>query len=182
MTYIDEDTSTPCTPTEDQKKSGIRVKYCGDELTTVDTVTTVTSEDATGFYDMADDPRLEQAFSLIRAVIADSDKRAHEEILARISGNAPTYSSSTKHDTEKRAPRGSAGALVDRVLSEAGDKGTTVVGILKMADTEFEKMVSPSAVRNWLRENELKNPPRYRQHAGVWYLAGRGPALKVVQK
>jgi hypothetical protein len=182
MTYIDEDTVPPCAPNENQKNSVVRVKLVVDELTTVDTVTTVTSEDATGFADMADDPRLEQAFSLIRAVIADSDRRAQDEILARISGKLPASNPSLKHETEKRAPRGSAGALVDRVLSDAGDKGTTVLGILKMADTEFEKMVSPSAVRNWLRENELKNPPRYRQYAGVWYLAGRGPALKIVQK
>lgn len=131
---------------------------------------------------MADDPRLQQAFDLIRAVVADADQRAAGKLIERISGNAPTGQGRLFSDAspDKRAPRGSAGHLIDRALEEAGDKGLTVLGIQAKAETEFEKMVSTSAIRNWLKENERKRPPRYRQVGGVWFLAGRGPAMKVV--
>jgi hypothetical protein len=42
-------------------------------------------DDTLGFTDMADDTRLEQAFALIRAVIADADKKAVSDLVARIS-------------------------------------------------------------------------------------------------
>jgi hypothetical protein len=70
--------------------------------------------------------------------------------------------------------------LIDRTLAEAGDGGLTVAGILAKADTEYERMVSASAVRNWLKENERKKPPRYRQVGGVWFLADRAPTMKGV--
>jgi hypothetical protein len=41
-------------------------------------------DDTLGFTDMAGD-RLEQAFALIRAVIADADKKAASDLVARIS-------------------------------------------------------------------------------------------------
>ena len=43
--------------------------------------------------------------------------------------------------------------LIDRALAEAGDNGLTVLGIEAKAQTSFEKMVSTSAIRNWLKEN-----------------------------
>jgi len=132
--------------------------------------------------DMAEDPRLEQAFELIRAVVADADRRAADEIVARISGNRTVshYQGATVHPSypDKRAPHGSSQMLIDRALAEAGDNGLTVAGIMSKAETEFEKMVSASAVRNWLKENERKRPPRYRQVGGVWYLPDRGPKVK----
>jgi hypothetical protein len=132
---------------------------------------------------MADDPRLEEAFKLIRAVIADADRRAADELVARISGPRPVAHSAEPASApgpDKRAPRGSAAILIDRALAEAGDNGLTVIGILAKAETDFERMVSASAIRNWLKESERKKPPRYRQVGGVWFLAGRGPTIKAV--
>lgn len=144
---------------------------------------TVDNED-NGLEAMTDDPRLEQAFELIRAVIADADKRAEDKLVSRITGSAPSRPAQPQlfEDTspDKRAPRGSAAMLIDRALDEAGDKGLTPIGIQAKAETAFEKMVSTSAIRNWLKEGERKRPPRYRQVGGVWFLAGRGPAMKVV--
>ena len=81
-----------------------------------------------------DDPRLEQAFNLIRAVIADADKRAADDLVARISGNRNAVSYTTAHSPtqhpDKRAPHGSSQMLIDRALAEAGENGLTVVGIL----------------------------------------------------
>lgn len=141
--------------------------------------------DATGVDAMTEDPRLEQIFALIRAVVADADKRAEERLVARITGTPGTSRSSQPQlfedsSPDKRAPRGSAAIIIDRALTEAGDKGLTVLGIQAKAETDYEKMVTTSAIRNWLKENERKRPQRYRQIGGVWFLAGRGPAMKVV--
>jgi hypothetical protein len=151
----------------------------GKSATNVDT-------DAFGELGMAEDPRLETAFQLIRDVIADADKRAASKMVERITsaaGISPREQPQlfqTPHSPDKRAPHGSAGVLIDRALAEAGDNGLTVAGIQAKAETEFEKMVSTSAIRNWLRECERKHPPRYRQVGGVWFLASHGPTMKVV--
>ena len=144
--------------------------------------------DAFGDFGMAeDDPRLETAFQLIRDVIADADKRAASKTVERITSAAvinsprqPQLFPTRQSSPDKRAPHGSAGVLIDRALAEAGDNGLTVLGIQAKAETEFEKMVSTSAIRNWLRECERKQPPKYRQVGGVWFLASHGPTMKVV--
>jgi hypothetical protein len=118
-------------------------------------------------------------------VIADADKRAADDLVARISGNRnavshPVPLSHSPQGPDKRAPHGSSQMLIDRALSEAGSAGLTVAGIMSKAETEFERMVSASAVRNWLKECERKRPPRYRQMGGVWFLADRAPIVKAV--
>jgi hypothetical protein len=154
-------------------------------LTSGESATNVDS-DAFGELGMAEDPRLETAFQLIRDVIADADKRAANKMVERITSAAGISPPSqpqlfpTAPPPDKRAPHGSAGVLIDRALAEAGDKGLTVAGIQAKAETEFERMVSTSAIRNWLRECERKHPPKYRQIGGVWFLAGHGPTMKVV--
>jgi hypothetical protein len=154
-------------------------------LTTVFSTPNTVRDDTLGFADMTDDPRLEQAFALIRAVIADADKRAASDLVARISGSTlPSQrgllASNTDEYQDKRAPRGSAAILIDRALAEAGEKGLTVLGIQSKAETDFERMVTTSAIRNWLKENERKKPPRYRQVGGVWFLAANAPTMKLV--
>lgn len=134
---------------------------------------------------MTEDPRLEQAFALIREAFADSDKRAEARLVERITGTpSPATSSQPKlfedSSPDKRAPRGSAALLIDRALSEAGNNGLTVIGIQSKAETGFEKMITTSAIRNWLKENERKRPQKYRQVGGVWFLASHAPTMKVV--
>jgi hypothetical protein len=155
-------------------------------LTYGDSATNVDSS-AIGVWEMAeDDPRLETAFELIRAVVADADKRAASKMVERIRSAAGINQNDQPElfqrpqSPDKRAPHGSAGVLIDRALAEAGDNGLTVAGIQAKAETDFEKMVSTSAIRNWLRECERKHPPRYRQVGGVWFLASHGPTMKVV--
>jgi hypothetical protein len=138
---------------------------------------------------MADDPRLQQAFDLIRAVIADADKRAAARMMQRLTTEVgdlgqeagPLFKpATTSVRPDKRAPHGSSERLIDRALTEAGPQGLTVLGIEAKAQTDYEKMVSASAIRNWLRENERRNPPKYRQIGGVWYLAQFVPTIKAV--
>lgn len=134
--------------------------------------------------DHVEDPRLEQAFALIREVIAEADKRASADLLARLTGatsfHNPLGGIVSTAPPDKRAPRGSAATLIDRALAEAGTNGLTAIGIHAKASSEFEKMVSLSAIRNWLKENERKRPPRYRQVGGVWFLADHAPTVKAV--
>jgi len=180
MTIIPDDENTLdvcCDGTNEN--SALKVQNAESELTER-SIVTIPNDDTEAAV-MSEDPRLEQAFSLIRAVIADADKRATSDLVARISGNKPAAPTLFPDDQpDKRAPKGSAAALIDRALAEAGDTGLTVIGIQAKAETPFEKMVSTSALRNWLKEWERKRPQRYRQAGGVWFLAGRGPGLKVV--
>jgi hypothetical protein len=144
-------------------------------------------------FEMAEDPRLQQAFDLIRAVVADADKRATARVMQRLTNEVgdlsqetgPLFKSATITDAkadkpDKRAPHGSADALINRALREAGSAGLTVLGIGAKAESEYEKMVSTSAIRNWLRDCERKNPPKYRQIGGVWYLPQFVPTMKIV--
>ncbi len=106
-------------------------------------------------------------------------------LLARISNSVPSAKNSliegdAEEGPDKRAPRGSAAALIDRALTEAGSAGLTVIGIQAKAENAFERMVSTSAIRNWLKDHERKSPPRYRQFGGVWFLAAHAPTMKVV--
>lgn len=124
---------------------------------------------------MLTDPRLEQAFSLIRTVIADADKRAVDNLVAALQERRPsTYS--PPPGIERRAPRGSAAALIDRVLTEVGEHGAGVPDIQNAANTEFEKRVSVSAIRAWLKQGESTKPPKYRRAGGIWFLVPRVPA------
>ena len=132
---------------------------------------------------MADDPRLEKAFALIREVIADAHSRGQNDGIANLiraaGGSIKGRNSLTISEVQpQRAPRGSAGALIRRVLSEVGDQGATTFNIKDAAVTEFERMVTMSAIRNELKIGERDR--RYRQTGGVWYLAGRGPTVKAV--
>lgn len=142
----------------------------------------IESADDHGVDDMAEDPRIEQVVTLIRAMLADADERAAGRIIERLGG--PKTSGQTRlfddPSPDKRAPRGSAAVLIDRALSEAGDNGLTVLGIQAKAETDFEKMITTSAIRNWLKENERKRPQKYRQVGGVWFLARHAPTMKVV--
>lgn len=80
----------------------------------------------------------------------------------------------------QRAPRGSARVLIDRALEHAGTVGATTYGIMGAAETDFEKMVSTSAIRNELKNGERER--RYRQVGGVWFLANRSPTVKAVSQ
>ena len=86
----------------------------------------------------------------------------------------------TVESSRQRAPSGSAPTLIARVLSEVGDQGATAINIKDRATTEFERMVSISAIRNELKIGERAYPQRYRQVGGVWYLPDRAPRIKAV--
>jgi len=142
--------------------------------------------DATSETEMADDPRLEQAFALIREVIADERARTISDMLKGANAPsatglfAPKSKSSGMSEKARRAPAGSARVLCERTLAEVREGGLTVMKIHEMAANEYEQMLSISAVRNELTVGEKSHPPRYRHVGGVWYLAKYAPIMKVV--
>ena len=130
---------------------------------------------------MSEDPRLEQAFALIRAVVAEQGDRAVDAFINGLRSQGAIKSGETverrvtRHpDAEKsqRAPAGSARVLCKRALGQAGDAGLTIKKIQDQATGEYEKMLSTSAIRNELGVGSTNlTPPLYKQVGGVWYLA-----------
>lgn len=133
---------------------------------------------------MSDDPRLEEAFALIRAAFADAGENAVKTFISSLQSHPTTKAGLaaarvTRHpEAEKspRAPAGSARVLCKRALGNAGDAGLTIKKIQEQATGEYEKMLSTSAIRNELGVGTDMNPPLYKQVGGVWYLAAHAPA------
>ena len=130
---------------------------------------------------MADDPRLEKAFALIREVIADERQKTIDDIMRGVQSGATSVRTSYNfREKARRAPPGSARLLCERALSDAGEHGLTAHRIHEMAANEYERMLTISAVRNELGVGEKANPQRYRNVGGVWYLPKHAPTMKVV--
>jgi hypothetical protein len=143
----------------------------------------VECESSVGVPVMADDPRLEKAFALIREVIADERKKTIADMLKGAHSSSAEFSFSESMETSgkpQRAPSGSARLLCERTLGAAAQNGLTTTKIHELAETQYEKMVSISAIRNELGTGEKAKPPRYRQVGGVWYLTPYAPSLMKV--
>lgn len=148
-----------------------------------DTEGSIVGDESNGAIAVADDPRLLQALALIREVIADERRKTIDDMLkgANAPSATPAKTSQTGiASTAQRAPSGSSRTLCTRTLTDARERGLTTMRIKELANTEYEKMVSMSAIRNELATGEREDPPRYRQIGGVWYLPLYAPVLKVV--
>ena len=131
---------------------------------------------------MSEDPRLEEAFALIREALADTAENAVKAFITNLQSAPATQASTskvTRHpdaDVSRRAPAGSARVLCKRALSEVGNSGLTIAKILGMAMGQYEKMLTASALRNELNVGSTNlDPPLYERAGGVWYLAGNAP-------
>jgi len=141
---------------------------------------------------MADDPRLEKIFSLIRELVADQRQRliddmTADELLAALQAKLPGSAGRqrvTRHpeaEKRERAPAGSARVLCKRALSQAGHAGLTIKKIHDHATGEYETKLSTSAIRNELGVGADLQPPIYKQIGGVWYLTEYAPTtMKIV--
>lgn len=142
--------------------------------------------DTSGADSMPDDPRLEKAFDLIRQVIAAERQRTIDDILRGVKGGpsprepAPRFGM-PERSKGQRAPAGSARLLCERTLTDAAERGLTTNKIHDLAETEYEQMLSISAIRNELSVGEKAKPPLYKNVGGVWYLAKYAPpSMRVV--
>lgn len=157
------------------------VQRSGTELTEATEAPIVQTSDIEALK-MADDPRLLRAFELIREVIADERAKTIADMLkgANASSSAEMFTPRKPAYKQERAPAGSARLLCQRTLKTAAHRGLTTSKIHDSAETEYERMVSVSAIRNELGTGEKTKPPRYRQVGGVWYLAEFAPLMKVI--
>lgn len=149
------------------------------------TGTTDSSDNGCGETGESDVPYDKQLATLAE-MLASEYKRGCEDTVARlmkaagtpVPGRDATLPLTAPPGNMQRAPRGAARALIDRVLEKTSTGGSTTYGIQSGAETDFEKMVTMSAIRNELKNGERER--RYRQVGGVWYLASRSPTMKAV--
>jgi hypothetical protein len=99
--------------------------------------------------------------SLVRAAKSEPSRKDHES--DAVTAPAPEV----KKTPRKRAPKGSVGQLVDRVL--ASGKGVTAVEIKAHAADEHESMIAGPSIRSHLRLG--REAGRYFEKGGRWYLA-----------
>lgn len=102
-----------------------------------------------------------------RAAFEAQYRRGCEDTVRRLMAVAqdiPISAEASVHG-KKRAPRGTAKILVERVLSTGAH---TVKEICKAAASEAEKLLSASAVRLELERG--KRDKRYRNQGGKWLL------------
>lgn len=129
-----------------------------------------------------EDPRLEQAFNMIRAAFAEAYERGRLDEAERIKGalfGAPGQTEpvvtqragaqTTKDGGRQRAPKGSVRALVRRALLSSGADGATPQEIHDMRSGDAEGMIAIASIRGELRRGREENI--YSEAAGKWRLA-----------
>jgi hypothetical protein len=122
--------------------------------------------------------QLDQALQHLRDLFAAEYRRGEKDAIARIMAAAQTAPVANGHDTsgrepppeqKDRAPRGTAKALIDRVLKERGQRGATPSEIKDLAVTDTEKLASFAGIRFALKQG--RDDQRYRNRRGKWFSA-----------
>jgi hypothetical protein len=120
---------------------------------------------------------LDQVLQQLRNLFATEYHRGEKDAIARIMAAAQTVPSANGHDTSERepppeqkdrAPRGTAKALIDRVLKERGQRGATPSEIKDLAATDTEKLASFAGIRFALTQG--RDTQRYKNRRGKWFL------------
>jgi hypothetical protein len=121
---------------------------------------------------------LDQVLQQLRILFAAEYHRGEKDAIARIMAAAQTVPAPNGHDTSEResppeeqkdrAPRGTAKALIDRVLKDRGQRGATPSEIKDLATTDTEKLASFAGIRFALTQGRDKQ--RYKNRRGKWFL------------
>lgn len=125
-------------------------------------------------------PDLEQVMESLRALFAAEYHRGAQDAIARIMRAAQGEPSmiadaadlkppENRRERKTPVPKGTAKALIDRVLSENGSRGATPSEIKAAAMTSLEKSVSVGGLKFALAGG--KEDQRYRNRHGKWFLA-----------
>jgi hypothetical protein len=121
---------------------------------------------------------LDQILQQLRNLIAAEYRRGEKDAIARIMAAAQNAPAANGHDTSERepppeqkdrAPKGTAKALIDRVLRERGSRGATPSEIKDLAATDTERLASFAGIRFALTQG--RDDQRYKNRRGRWYLA-----------
>jgi hypothetical protein len=122
---------------------------------------------------------LDQVLQHLSDLFAAEYHRGEQDAIARIMTAAQSPPAANGSDTPKRestpeqkdrAPRGTAKALIDRVLRERGSRGATPSEIHSAAETDGEKLASFSGIRFALSVG--RSEQRYRSRKGKWFWTG----------
>lgn len=121
-------------------------------------------------------PDLEQLLQSLRAAFAAEYHRGEQDAIARImkaAQGAPASPNGGIHERAKQkrkepAPKGTAKALIDRVLKERGQRGATPSEIKDSAATDTEKLASFAGIRFALTQG--RDDMRYKNMGGKWFL------------
>jgi hypothetical protein len=123
---------------------------------------------------------LDQVLQQLRNLLAAEYHRGEKDAIARIMAAAQTAPAANGHDTleresppeqKNRAPKGTAKALIDRVLRERGSRGAMPSEIQSEAKTDVEKLASFSGIRFALTVG--RNKQYYRNEKGKWFWTGK---------
>jgi len=119
-----------------------------------------------------DDPRLSQAFDLIREVVADAYKRGVETgAVSSFTGEASGGVGRGGGDlvSKRRSPdQGKVRRLIDRTLKKYAPQGINVAGIYGCRAGRLEESISLPRVRAELQKGLIEG--RYRLDKGCWFL------------
>jgi hypothetical protein len=121
-------------------------------------------------------PDLEQVLQSLRALFAAEYHRGEQDAIARImkaAQGAPASPNGAAHERPEHkrkepAPKGTAKALIDRVLKERGQRGATPSEIKDLATTDTEKLASFAGIRFALTQG--RDDLRYKNRRGKWFL------------
>lgn len=118
------------------------------------------------------DKILEELFQRIRdrvdEIVRDARQDVTDRILSAAMGGPEIPDADARTREKRRAPKGTAMTLCDRVLTSRAPAGLPVNGIVNAAETDDEKQVEASSVRSHLRRYEKQG--RYEERGGIWYL------------
>jgi len=128
---------------------------------------------------MAEDPRLEEAFRLIRAVVSDAYARGQSDETNRVLSLIAQMPNTAKLEEEggddaddnmdsdgrQRAPRGSVRKLIVRALM-AFPEGLTTSEIMDLREGDLELMIKSSSVRSELRKGAAQG--EFKEEGGRW--------------
>jgi hypothetical protein len=122
---------------------------------------------------------LDQVLQHLCDLFAAEYHRGEKDAIARIMAAAQGTTAANGSDTSKhestpeqkdRAPRGTAKALIDRVLRERGSRGATPSEIHSAAETDVEKRASFAGIRFALTQG--RDAQRYKNRRGKWFWIG----------
>jgi len=123
------------------------------------------------------DSELDHVLQQLRNLFAAEYHRGEKDAIARIMAAAQSAPAANGHDTpnresppeqKDRAPRGTAKALIERVLKERGQRGATPSEIKDLATTDTEKLASFAGIRFALTQG--RDGQRYKNRRGKWFL------------